>query len=176
MSVIGGIGVFNPPRNDPPPPDPGPGDPGGGTGGSPPPAEEGGASGTGTGGAGSGGTGGSGTSTGGSAGQTGGTGSGTSGPDAPGAAGPASPPANRAFIIEGVISKSQRLDLAFARVLDATLARRYAEAARLEVISDGLLDRLRAQGGVEGEFARDVAALRAKEERDTRPERTDRAA
>jgi len=69
------------------------------------------------------------------------------------------------FTIDGVISESQRLDLAFARVLDAALAKRYAEAARLELISDGLLQRLRTESEAETDFARDVAALRASDDR-----------
>lgn len=64
------------------------------------------------------------------------------------------------FTFDGVISESQRLDLAFARVLDSALERRYAEAARLEVISDGLLERLKDGGTTGGAFASDVETLR----------------
>lgn len=189
MTTIGGITI---PVADPLPPqvqDPGPTD-GTGDGSGSGPDETGG---TGeTGGNGTGDTGGTGGNTGGNdTGNTGGTGtsggtapsepSGTSGgggttraesPSSTGKRAPAytldfSKPEETGpgdFTYDGVISESQRLDLAFARVLDAAMARRYAEAARLELISDGLLERLKDGSETDGAFARDVNSLRASEQ------------
>ncbi|WP_179380105.1 hypothetical protein [Jannaschia marina] len=156
MSGISGLGpIFGSPSQ--PPADGGNGDTGetdetqDGTGGA---GETGGTGETsGTGGAGNGGTSGD---------ETGSESAATARADAAEAA--PDEPASTGFTLDGVISESQRLDLAFARVLDAALARRYAEAARLELISDGLLQRLEDAGGRASEFSLAIAELREEPE------------
>ncbi|CTQ48741.1 hypothetical protein JDO7802_00746 [Jannaschia donghaensis] len=81
----------------------------------------------------------------------------------------------RSITLDSVISESQRLDLAFARNLDAALAKRYAEAARLDLISDQMLEELQGGNTSREAFTRDVEALRASEEPQS-AETLDRAA
>ena len=158
MGLLSGLGGFGQPT--PPPKGNGNGNSGGGgatdpygtggTGGTTDPNETGGTGGTG-GTSGTGETGGSGTTSGGDTGSGGNTGSGTgtastgttTNPVAPRRTTAATPKdATSGLRLDGVISETERLDLAFAFSLSEAQARRYAEAVRLTVISQQQLERL----------------------------------
>ncbi|CUH37325.1 hypothetical protein JSE7799_01283 [Jannaschia seosinensis] len=77
------------------------------------------------------------------------------------------------FLNGSVMTDAERLDLAFASGLDEAMARRYAESARLTVISEGQLARLRSGDLTGADLARDAKALRDLQapERETRLDR-----